>query len=56
MTALAASTERKLQAGMMRAQIFKAQLKYQSAVKGGPAKGKDFKAEVTRITELMALT
>ena len=53
MAALAASTEQKLQAGMTCAQIFKAQLKYQSAVKGEPAKEKDFKAEVTRMPEPM---
>ena len=53
MAALAASTERNLQGGMTRAQLFKAQLKYQSAVNGDQAKEKDFKAEVIVMTEPM---
>ena len=53
MAALAASTEHKLQAGMTRAQLFKAQLKYHSEVNRETAKEKDFKAEVTMMTEPM---
>ena len=53
MAALAVSTKRKMKAGMTRLQIFKEQLKYQSAVNGEPAKEKEFKAGVTRMTEPM---
>ena len=44
------STKGKINLGVTRAQIFKEQLKYQSAVNGEFGKEKDFKAEVIRMT------